>query len=350
MGGMSNISGIGFAEILSGARRIAIAVHSHPDGDAVGSGAALLHFIMETLGGKAALTIPDSIPDNLSFIIEGLPGDSVLFHDRDPENTVETILKADMIVCLDMNAFNRSGALEEALSASGAKKILVDHHLNPDTGAFDVVFSDTRVSSTCELLFRILMETEQVGSDASRLPGATATALMAGMTTDTNNFANSVFPGTLDMASSLLAAGVDRDAIVNNIYRTYRENRIRLMGFLLDKCLSITSSGVAYMILDKETMSRFGITEGETEGFVNIPLSIGKVRMSIFLREDNGFFRVSVRSKEGTSANSLAMKYFNGGGHELAAGGKLFFPSDIPSREDAASYIVRVTGNFLEGK
>lgn len=350
MEGKSIISGTGFAGILSGVRRIVIAVHSHPDGDAIGSGAGLLHFIGETLGKEAVLTIPDPIPDNLSFLLEGVPRGSVLFHHENPEETVSAISEADLIVCLDMNAFNRSGALEEPLAASGAKKVLVDHHLNPDSGAFDIVFSDTRVSSTCELLYRILMETEQIGHDASRLPHATATALMAGMTTDTNNFANSVFPGTLAMASALLAAGVDRDAIVNEIYRTYRENRIRLMGYLLDKRLCITPCGVAYMILDKETMSRFGITEGETEGFVNIPLSIGKVRMSIFLREDEGFFRVSVRSKEGTSANSLAMKYFNGGGHELAAGGKLFFPADIPSREDAAPYIVRVTGVFFEGK
>jgi phosphoesterase RecJ-like protein len=170
---------------------------------------------------------------------------------------------------------------------------------------------------------------------------------MTGMTTDTNNFSNSVFPSTLKMASELIAAGVDRDSILESLYSSYRENRLRLLGCLLGEKMQITPEGVAFIVLDSRTQERFGMVQGETEGFVNMPLSIGKVRMSIFLTQQEDHYRVSIRSKKGTSANLCARQFFHGGGHEQAAGGKLFFPGDIPSPEDAQAYILKVTERFF---
>ena len=149
------------------------------------------------------------------------------------------------------------------------------------------------------------------------------------------------------MASELIAAGVDRNSILRSLYGSYRENRLRLLGFLLSEKMHITADGVAFMVLDSETQARFGTAQGETEGFVNIPLTMGKVRMSIFLTQQEDHFRVSIRSKEGTSANQCARMFFNGGGHELAAGGKLFYPKDIPSPKDAQAYILKVTSRFF---
>ena len=175
-----------------------------------------------------------------------------------------------------------------------------------------------------------------------------ATALMTGMTTDTNNFANSTFPSTLKMASALLTTGVDRDYILMRLYNQYSENRIRLMGHVLKDLMTVTDDGVAYIILDRKTMDDYDIKEGDTEGFVNIPLSIDRVRMSFLLKEDEGKVRVSIRSKRGTSANRCAVRYFNGGGHENAAGGKLHIPEDIKGMEDAAEYIETHTHIFLK--
>ena len=90
------------------------------------------------------------------------------------------------------------------------------------------------------------------------------------MTTDTNNFANSVFPSTLHMASDLLGAGVDRDMILDRIYNQYRENRLRLMGHMMKDLLKITADGVAYIVLDRKTMDLYNVAEGDTEGFVNM--------------------------------------------------------------------------------
>ena len=194
-----------------------------------------------------------------------------------------------------------------------------------------------------------------IKGDASRIPALAAASLMTGMTTDTNNFANSVFPSTLAMASGLLAAGVNRDRILQDLYNSYRENRLRMEGYLLHENMKITPEGVAYMIVDKKLASEFNIREGETEGFVNMPLAIGKVGMSIFLKEDGeGFFRVSVRSKKGISANKCATRYFHGGGHERASGGRLFFsrtdgvPADINAPGEAESYIVRSVAEFFK--
>ena len=149
------------------------------------------------------------------------------------------------------------------------------------------------------------------------------------MTTDTNNFANSVFPTTFAMASELIASGVDRDAILQKIYFSYRENRVRLMGYMQNEGLTILPEGASYMILTKEIQERFDLREGESEGLVNVPLSIKEVRLSLVLKEYEDHYRVSLRSKKGTSAQQCAVKYFNGGGHENAAGGRLYPAKDL---------------------
>lgn len=325
--------------------RITVAVHIHPDGDAIGSAVAMLGYL-SGLGRDAAVVLPDPHPSALGFLIEQA-GKKVYTYSEAKEETEDRLLSSDLVICQDFNSFSRTGDLENVLRSAAGKKVLIDHHLDPDTESFDLCFSETDVSSTAELLYYILMEMPGISHDARKLPAISATALMTGMTTDTNNFANSVFPTTLDMASALLDAGVDRDLIIDKVFNSYKETRIRLMGYLLDRCLTITGDGVAYMILGRKTIMKFGIQDGDTEGFVNIPLAISNVRMSIFLKQDKDRFRVSIRSKKGTSANRCAREYFNGGGHELASGGKLMIPDDVKGIKDAAAYIEKVTHIFF---
>ena len=173
-------------------------------------------------------------------------------------------------------------------------------------------------------------------------------ALLTGMTTDTNNFANSVFPSTLEMASGLLRAGVDRDRILENLYQKGRENRLRLLGHLLSERLIVTPEGAAITIFREEDRKRFGILEGETAGFVNMPLSIGKVRISGFFKEEDGILRVSLRSKKPLSARELAVRAFHGGGHEQAAGGKILVPEDIPTMDAAGDYLIGIFKEYLQ--
>lgn len=329
--------------MLGDAENICIVVHSHPDGDALGCSAALCRFAREKLAKDCTVIIPDAGPQVLDFVHEGL---GFINAGEDSGKAEATLARADLIVCMDMNAFDRAGSLEGMLLRSNAVKVLIDHHLNPDEKSFDLTISEKDISSASELLYWVLLGMPGMTS-AADLPLKCAEALMTGMTTDTNNFANSVFPSTLSMASDLLSAGVDRDKLLTMIYNRYGESRIRAMGFFLDRKLRITEDGVAYMVIKREEYEACHLCDGDTEGFVNIPLAIGKVRLSLFLKEDNGYYRVSIRSKKGTSAAGLARQYFNGGGHECASGGKLFFPADIPDRDDAEDYIENVTARFL---
>ena len=332
-----------FYAMLGGAEHICIAVHSHPDGDALGCSAALCRFVRERFAKDCNVIIPDAAPQVLDFVYEDL-GCVNAAEDRKRADAI--LGEADLIVCMDMNAFNRAASLEETLCLSNAAKVLIDHHLNPDVKSFDLIISEKDVSSASELLYWVLIAMPGM-TGAEDLPLKCAEALMTGMTTDTNNFANSVFPSTLSMASDLLSAGVDRDRLLTMIYNRYGESRIRAMGFFLDRKLRITEDGVAYMVIKREEYEACHLNDGDTEGFVNIPLAIGRVRLSLFLKEDNGFYRVSIRSKKGTSASELARLHFNGGGHECASGGKLFFPADIENRDDAENYIEEVTARFL---
>lgn len=332
--------------LLASAKRACIVVHTHPDGDAVGSGAAMLAYLRQCRGLDARLLLPDSAPASLSF---ALPAEGVIDAACEPDSARAWIAGCDLLFCLDMNTFSRAEALAVPLRESQARKVMIDHHLNPDRAVFDLIFSEMELSSTCELLYWLLLSLPGVGT-AGRLPGAVLGSLMTGMTTDTNNFANSVFPSTLRMASELLAAGVDRDALLDRLYHDYRENRLRAMGACLQERMRITPEGAALMVLDRAFLRRFDLQDGETEGFVNLPLGIGRVRISLLLREDDGHFRVSIRSKEGVSANRLATEVFHGGGHECAAGGKLYFPEDVPGPDQAEDFLVDVTARFMRKK
>lgn len=335
-------------KMFSAASRVVITAHTHPDGDACGSTLALRHYL-QVRGADAVVILPEAIPETLSFMVSGTDPSGIISGDDSPEQSLSAIRSADLIVCLDFNSFIRTACLEPWLRAACCPKVLIDHHLEPDSEDFDLVFSETEISSASELLYNILLLMGDIDGDVHRLPAYCCTALMTGMTTDTNNFANSVYPSTLSMASALLDAGVDRDKVLSELFNRYRENRIRLMGYLLHKGLVITTWGAAYMVITDSLASEYDIREGETEGFVNIPLSIDKVKMSIMLKQDaGGFFRISIRSKKGYSAQKCASGYFHGGGHENASGGKLFFPGDIAYPDAAGRYVEDVTRRFFK--
>ena len=313
-------------EILQKSSRTAIVTHMKPDGDAIGSSTAAYHFLREFSPADVKIVLNDKFQRAIGFLVDEDTAKDICIYSEDAASATENIATADTIICLDFNAFHRTDQLCNLLEESKATKILIDHHLNPDAEKFDLVFSETETSSASELLYHILMALPQIGQDATRLPKAAATSLMTGMTTDTNNFANSVFPSTLIMASSLLAAGADRDYILSCLFNQHSESRLRLLGHMMKDLLTITEDGAAYMIIDSKTQAEYNVQEGDTEGFVNMPLSIADVRMSLLLKEDGDKVRVSIRSKKGTSANRCARMFFNGGGHENAAGGRLTMP------------------------
>ena len=335
--------------LMEAASRVVVAGHTHADGDALGSTAALCLFLKEGMGKEVSCLFSETPPENLRFLLaEGIP---YFFHDLQPLECIHARKKADLIVLLDPNTFDRTEALMQPLRESSARKVLIDHHLNPDVQSFDLVLSTPDISSASELLYWILKElglhVKPGMAQNSPAYKAVGEALLSGMTTDTNNFNNSVFPSTFQMASELIAAGVDRDALLQKLYWCYRENRVRLMGYMQSKQLTILPGGAAYMILSRKIQEQFDLREGESEGLVNVPLSIEKVRLSVLVKEDGPFWRVSIRSKKGTSAQKLAQSCFHGGGNENAAGGKILPGQDFARSRGLRSYLEKILNDYL---
>ena len=333
-------------KMLEDTRRVAVVTHTRPDGDAIGSSSAMVCWLNGMGAKDVRLLLPDAMPDFLSFIPEECCPGMVMRYDNEPDEALRWIASCDTVICLDASGFKRIEGMQEALKAADAGKILIDHHLDPHSEDFDLVFSETEISSASELLFWILLSMTGT-DDAGKLPMPVLRALLAGMTTDTNNFANSVFPSTFEMASKMLAAGVDRDAVLASLYNRCRENRLRITGHLLKDRLRVLPNGAAYIVVRAAELEEYDIREGELEGIVNMPLTLEKVRLSILLREDAGFFRASLRSKRGTSAFRLAERSFNGGGHEQASGGRLYIPADIADPSQVEAYVERVTDEFF---
>ena len=339
------------AMLLSGwadeAGVITAVCHARPDGDAAGCVTAVVSYLRECRGKDAVMILPESVPETLGFVFGG---NTPLTASSEPQAARDRLARTDLLICLDFNTFSRTEELEDALRSCPGRKVLIDHHEAPDIQSFDLCFSDTQVSSACELLYRLLLEMPDIRGDASRLPALAAAALMTGMTTDTNNFANSVFPGTLQMASELLAAGVDRKAIIDHLYFCERPNRLAAQGEMLSQRMKLLPCGAAVTVLRKDFFERHALLDGETEGFVNLPLTVAQVRLSILAREEDGRFRVSVRSKAGVSARELATGFLHGGGHEQASGGKILIPEDVPSPADAEAWLESVTARFMREK
>ncbi|MBR5735862.1 MAG: DHH family phosphoesterase [Bacteroidales bacterium] len=309
--------------LVESSSRIVLVGHTNPDGDAIGSLSAMYYFIRQT-GKSASLMVPNSFPDFLSCLNPA--EEPVLIYRNDTDVCEKLIADADLIICMDMSGPKRIDEMSDAiLKNSLTKRILIDHHLNPDVDPFDTVISDTEVSSTCELLLSLILESPVIDGDISRLSLECATSIAAGMLTDTNNFSNSIFPATLERMSLLLRRGVDRDCLYNEIFCSYSASRMKLMGYLLSEKMKIIQDGcVAFMILDKSEKEKYSFRTGDSEGFVNLPLRIKGIKMSALLTEDDEFVKVSLRSKGDLDVNRFAREYCNGGGHRNASGGRLY--------------------------
>jgi phosphoesterase RecJ-like protein len=308
------------------AKNIVIITHSNPDGDAVGSVTAFEGYL-SSKSKDSIIIVPNQYPDYLSFLDKGK---KIHIDEVDPVKTKFYMDGADLIVALDFNQLKRVDGLELHVRASKAVKILIDHHPGPESDAFSYIVSTTEISSTCELLYWLIKKMEH--GSKSKMPYVVAKSLYVGMMTDTNNFSNSVSSSTFRMAYDLLEAGVDKETLQLKVFGGFSEDRMRLMGHaLLNKMKIIKEYGAGFIILTKHEFDQFGYSEGDTEGFVNMPLNIKGVTISALFSEKEDHIRVSLRSSDDFSVNKFSKKYFNGAGHERAAGGKLYMSvEDVP--------------------
>lgn len=154
-----------------------------------------------------------------------------------------------------------------------------------------------------------------------------AECIYTGMMTDTGGFTyNSNNREIYFIISELLTKGIDKDEIYRKVFNTYSESRLRLMGHVLTQMKVYHEHRAALITLTKKEQSQFSYIRGDSEGFVNIPLSIKNVVFSCFLREDTErpMIKVSLRSVGTFPCNQLAAEFFGGGGHLNASGGEFY--------------------------
>lgn len=309
-----------FLSLVDGAQRILIVAHVNPDGDALGSSLALKHWLTRR-GKEAVVVVPNQFPDFLQWMPGAQEVRVYMKHEEDVRPVVDA---ADLVIVADLNQSQRLRELEEAVLANPAPRIMIDHHLNPDSSFCQLIVSHPEMCATAEVLCHLLW---QLG-EAEQLTKEEATCLYAGMMCDTGAFTYASGRAVIyECISMLLARGIDKDRIYRKVYYTASPSRLKLQGYMLYVKMKVDKERhVSIMSLTREERKLFKVKNGDTEGLVNIPLQIHKMRLSILLTEDTeqpGLVKVSLRSVDNFPCNRMAEEFFDGGGHLNASGGRL---------------------------
>lgn len=304
-------------ELLRGNPSIVITAHRSPDGDAVGSTLGLYH-LLTAMNLRASAVLPDRFAPFLDW----MPGsESITFQSEASEASENLVAEADVIFCLDYNSLDRAGLLSKSIEKSGAKKIMIDHHREPDSFV-DVMVSDPTCGSTCELVCDWALASGHWGD----MSIAAAQCLYTGIVTDTGSFRfPSVSSHTHGVVSALLDLGLNHSEVHESTFDDQSLSRVQLQGYAMSERLKIwKDGGVGVVALDLNDLERFNYESGDTEGLVNRILGIRGIRMAIFMKESEpGKVKMSLRSKGAVDVQALAVANFNGGGHMNAAGGVL---------------------------
>ena len=305
------------SEALKKSGKILIFTHVHPDGDALGSTLGFYHLLLRW-GKNPKVVIPDKAPRSLSF----MPGYKELVAYSQYKEFAESLIeKAELIICCDFNKLSRLDQLSETIDKSVAKKVLVDHHLDPDNFT-DLIFSFHDMSSASELTFRLIAAMGLM----DMMDKNSATCICTGIITDTRNLSvNCEYPDLYIIMYELLKKGVDKRRIVKEALETKSYNSVKLSAYAISQKLNIYEQHrAAVIVLNKDELIQHNYEKGDTEGLVNEPLEIKGVTYSFFLREDPDCIKVSARSVNNFPVNQICEECFNGGGHVQAAGGEFY--------------------------
>lgn len=302
-----------FRKMIEESESIVLTCHVRPDGDAIGSTLGMMH-LLHSLGKRAVVVVPDMPPRTLNF----LPGiRSITVYTKHEDYSRRLMEEADLIICCDFNKPSRQDHLGPVTQAAAAKKVLVDHHQFPDDFC-DLSFSYPDMSSTCELMFRIICAM----GFYPQLDLNSAICLTTGLITDTRNLSvNCKNPDIYEVLMKLLEKGVDKTRIVKEALMTQSLSSLRLQSYAISEKMELFRDlHGAVTTLDMEELKRFGYERGDTEGLVNMPLNVRGIVFSFFLREDEDCVKVSARSIENFPVSKICEDLFGGGGHLMAAG------------------------------
>lgn len=326
------------SDYLSHSKNITLVCHTNPDGDAIGSLVGLYHYL-RSKDKNCRMISPTALPG----FLEWLNGTTeICIYEENKQKARDILESSDLQVFLDFNSLSRLGPMAKVFKNYETTRILIDHHPQPDVPA-DLVISEPKFSSTSELVFDLISHLEK---DSFMAPEFIE-PIYVGMMTDTGNFSFGTYDGeTMRIVGSLLEHGLRKDYITDRVYDNFSADRMRLKGFALaERMVVMENLGVAYIYLSKEDLSKFDYAVGDTEGFVNLPLSISGITISVLFMEKSRHIKLSLRSKGEFSVNELAREFFNGGGHRNAAGGKLEM-----GLLESIKYFEEIITNRLESK
>lgn len=311
---MQDLNAIG--ELLQQPQTILITTHQNPDADAMGSSLGLAAYLKKR-GHRVTVVTPTDYPQNLYW----LAGNSevIAFEEKIRSTVLQLMNEADLIFCLDFSTLDRIRELGPMVRQARGKKILIDHHLEPESFA-DLGLWDPTAAATAQLVHQLIVHLGH--KDLIDIP--MAECLYAGLMTDTGSFRHSNTTGDVHrMAAELLDLKIDVSSIHRRIFDNTSLDKLRMLGYVLnEKLVVLPEFRFAYITLTGEELKRFRSKTGDTEGLVNYALSVEGVVMAAILIDRGEEIRMSFRSVGEFSVRELASTHFNGGGHRNAAGGR----------------------------
>jgi bifunctional oligoribonuclease and PAP phosphatase NrnA len=321
-------------------RQVVITTHQKPDADAMGSSLALRNFLMQF--GHSVTVIS---PTNWAGWVNWMPGaKEVMDYEQDKQKAEAVMDKADWLFCLDFNIFHRTKTLTEKLKQLTCTKILIDHHQEPDAASFTYGISDTSKSSTCEMIYDFML----ASGNASKINNEIATCIYAGIIGDTGSFRfSSATAAVHRVVADLKEKGLNHGYVHDKLFDNFLENRLRFTGHvLLNRMEVFYEYNTALIAIPKADLLKYYIKTGDTEGLVNYPQSIQGIKLVALVIDRDEERKWSFRSKGDFDCNTFARKYFEGGGHYNASGGR-----SSESLEKTVQYfkqVMKENGNLLQ--
>jgi len=297
---MTNSPDLAQSVAAIGARqRFVLSSHSRPDGDSIGSQLAMAYALKE-LGKDVVVINADPAPPPLM----AFPGVA----DIRIANQVEG--EFDAAIIMECGDLARTGV--EGLDRFFV--INIDHHPG-NSGYGRINWFDATAAACGEMVFDL------VGALGVKLSVEIATHIYLAILTDTGSFHySSISPRTFDICREALEAGVDPVLIARNVYDSNNMGRLKLFGSVLSAMQIDQTGRIAIVYLDHEMARAAGGTYEDTEGLINLPLTVKEIQAVVFFKQNEGDeYRVSLRSKGDIDIGAVS-KEFGGGGHKNAAG------------------------------
>ncbi len=296
--------------------KVVITMHQKPDADAMGSSLALFHFLKQ-FGHSITVISPTNWADWLKW----MPGcDAVVDYELSNEKANDILSKTEILFCLDFNTLIRTRHMANKLKSISCIKILIDHHQEPATELFNYGVSDTSKSSTCEMVYDFIIH----AGYGDKINKEIAECLYAGVMSDTGSFRYASATADVHMmVADIKKTNFDHTKIHENLFDNFLENRLRFIGHVLQNRMEVYYEyNTALISVPWKDLTKFDIKTGDTEGLVNYPLSIQGIKLAALIIDRDEEIRCSFRSKGDFDVNTFARKYFEGGGHFNAAGGR----------------------------